>query len=137
MTFSSQCTFQVSQVLGNWEEHNTAAREMDCNLASVLSGDEQILARGKLMVAGINDLVWIGGKYIGGGDSTAGKKGPDNWEWTDGSEWAYENWAYANGPTGRGECLKLRPMESSNGLRDWNDEDCSRSRPALYKCCGR
>jgi len=108
---------------------------MGCTLASILSPEEQVMAITKL--ADIDGIVWVGGKYIGDSNVTAGLTGPDNWMWSDGSTWDFEDWAYPNGPTGRGECLKLRPSDVSNGLRDWNDEDCSKACPAIYKCCAR
>lgn len=85
----------------------------------------------------VPDIVWIGGKYIGDEVSTAGSKGPENWIWTDGSTWDFEDWAYPNGPTGRGECLKLRPLDDSDELRNWNDEDCESKKAAIYKCCNQ
>lgn len=128
----SQCSFQVSETAGTWDEHNALAMDMDCKLASILSEDEQVMVISKL--TGIDSMVWVGGKFIGDGNTTTGFMGPEYWMWSDGSKWSYENWAY-DGPSGYGECLKLRPLEKTL-VRDWNDEDCSRKRPAVYKCCG-
>jgi hypothetical protein len=133
MLLNFQCSFQVSTVLGSWFEHNNAAISIGCNLASILSAEEQVMVVKK--TKDVPDIVWIGGKYIGDEVSTAGSKGPENWIWTDGSTWDFEDWAYPNGPTGRGECLKLRPLDDSDELRNWNDEDCESKKAAIYKCC--
>lgn len=133
ITLVLQCSFQVSTVRGTWFEHNQAAIDIGCNLASILSIEEQAMVMKK--TEDVDSIVWIGGKFIGDGDMTAGLTGPEYWMWTDGSTWDFEDWGYPNGPTGRGECIKIRPFEESGGKRDWNDEDCNRMRPAIYKCC--
>lgn len=107
---------------------------MDCSLASILSAEEQVMVIEKL--PGIQSFVWIGGKYIGTG-GPEGVTGSANWAWEDGSAFAYENWNKVTGPTDSlGECMKLQPL-ASGPLRNWDNELCSKPRPAVYKCCGR
>lgn len=128
-----QCSLQLVTASKSWDDHNLAATAMDCNLASITSAEEQAMAINKLSTIG--SFVWLGGRYIGTQASTAGLTGPDNWMWTDGSAFVYEKWG-PNAPAGNGECMKFKP-QSNSAVREWNDEDCTKVRPALYKCCGR
>ena len=127
-----QCSFQLASDSLSWDNHNLAALDNGCNLASITSAEDQAMA--VIVLKDVESFVWLGGRFIGDGDSTAGLQGPENWMWTDGSMFDFEHWG-ENAPSGNGECMKFKPLAKGD-LREWNDEDCTRTRPALYKCCG-
>jgi hypothetical protein len=115
-----------------WQEHEEEAMAMgnECQLASILSEDEVIVAQRFGILA--FSALWIGGKFNGTG-SSAGKTGPENWYWTDGEEWSFQDWPPTE-PSGDGDCVQMfRPPYSPLGT--WNDADCEGMFPAVYKCC--
>lgn len=117
----------------SWQDHVHLARARDCQLASIASKEEQAMIL--KLSEGVESALWIGGKYIGEG-SPKGKTGDAFWEWHDGSKWIYENWNVNTGPSNElGECVWLQPP-SVSVIRDWDNQDCSRTRAAVYKCCG-
>jgi hypothetical protein len=123
---------QLSNASLTFQQHENAsiALGMDCNLASILSEEEELAAQ-RFGVLAFSSL-WIGGKFIGNG-SSASKTGPENWEWVDGEEWSFEYWA-PSAPSGDGECVRqLSPPYAAAGT--WTDADCEGSYPAIYKCC--
>ena len=123
---------QLSNASLTFAQHVNAsiALGMDCNLASILSEQENLAAQ-RFGVLAYSSL-WIGGKFIGNG-SSAGKTGPENWEWVDGEKWSFEDWA----PTelsDDGECVQqLKPPYSASSA--WIGADCEGSYRAVYKCC--
>ena len=66
----------------------------------------------------LGNCSYIGKFFLGGTDSGS----ENDWKWTGGAEWEFENWKSGepNGG-GRENCME---MEAS-GLGLWNDIDCS------------
>ena len=66
----------------------------------------------------LGNCSYIGKFFLGGTDSGS----ENNWKWTSGADWEFENWKSGepNGG-GRENCME---MEAS-GLGLWNDIDCS------------
>lgn len=94
----------------NWVEAQIACMEINSTLASITNMEELQSIQ--------TNCSFIGRFFIGGTDS-----GSENeWKWSDGAEWEFENWRSGepNGG-GRENCLE---MEAS-GLGLWNDIDCS------------
>lgn len=132
---SSTCEFLVSDVSLSWTAHRQIATgTAGCDLASILDEVEHNLVLSVINNSPINNEVniWIGGAIRVNG--TQGERGPENWEWIDGSSWEYENfWPFEpNNELGVETVLSLLLI---NGERFWNDKNENESYPAVYKCC--
>jgi len=94
----------------NWVEAQLECMEMNSTLASITNMEELQSIQ--------TNCSYIGRFFIGGTDSGS----ENNWKWSDGAEWEFENWRSGepNGG-GRENCME---MEAS-GLGLWNDIDCS------------
>lgn len=104
--------FYVSRNLmaKNWVEAQIACMELNSTLASITNKEELQSIQ--------SNCSYIGKFFLGGTDSGS----ENDWKWSSGSEWEFENWKSGepNGG-GRENCME---MEAS-GLGLWNDIDCS------------
>jgi len=104
--------FYVSKNLmaNNWVEAQIACMELNSTLASITNKEELQSIQ--------SNCSYIGKFFLGGTDSGS----ENDWKWTGGAEWEFENWKSGepNGG-GRENCME---MEAS-GLGLWNDIDCS------------
>jgi len=104
--------FYVSRNLmaRNWVEAQIACMEINSTLASITNMEELQSIQ--------SNCSYIGKFFLGGTDSGS----ENNWKWTSGADWEFENWKSGepNGG-GRENCME---MEAS-GLGLWNDIDCS------------
>ena len=95
-----------------WDEHETCASRSNTHLASVTNKFDL------KKFQGIAQGMWIGGK----------QNDANQWEWSDGTQWSYENWMVGE-PNSLGED---RLVIGAN-LR-WNDLANGHKVSAIYKC---
>ncbi len=130
------CSFEVAQVIMTWEEHQAVAQNKGCNVASIVSQQEQdtVVSLIKSSPPSIAEAqsIYLGGKLREEG--LPGQPGPENWEWADGSKWEYEDWR-TDEPNNEFDSEARLTMFYLSGEHHWNDEDGTEKFAAIYKCC--
>lgn len=115
--------YVVSDVQMSFYEHITKAQEMGFDLASIHNEGENAIFN--LRVFDRENAYWIGGRRS--------SSYHDKWEWIDGSEWDFEQWAEGEPNDLGGENAVLVPLFLGNGPT-WGDyDDESIASGALYK----
>ena len=123
----SQYEYYVNPAKMTWTEHENEAKKWGGHLTSITSQEEY--EHVKSLCMSLPRRGW--GPYIGGYRISSGKgAGPNNWAWSDGSPWVYENWS-------RGEpndCCRGEPYAHfffHNYL--WNDIHSWAKLAGIYK----
>jgi len=125
--------YHVNEEKGNWQFHEDAAIEWGGHLTSVLSMEEQEIV--KKLSGG--KCAWIGGRrkepHNGNG------KGPEHWEWSDGSPWEFEFWGPGEPNNSGGREDRVHLLEWYGPEMKWNDIHKSESGMSfgIYKRGGR
>ena len=119
-------------------EHDTIAKNRGCHLASIHSDSEQqaafAAASAGASKAGRVDA-WIGGTPCGLDVSTD----PNEWIWSDATCMDYFNWVNGEPSGAAGDPNGKLCMEIDGNRADmkmWNDDECFKDQPAVYRCCG-
>lgn len=101
----------------SWEEAEEYCEGQNGHLATITSSAEEKVIR-NLISDGTKNAYWLGAQ-----------KEDDEWEWVDGEDWDYTNWADSQPDCYRGieeylEMYRIRnPHSGSQGLGFWNDID--------------
>jgi hypothetical protein len=116
-----------------------ATRILGCNLASIVSEEEQVQVQ--VMCAG-NDIdpsrtrIWIGAMKTEKVSSRSQQQ-YGAWQWSDGSAFNYTNWNTVE-PSNQTEETRGHLMfphyPKSTGMK-WNNRSPNETQAALYKCC--
>lgn len=105
--------YEVFDASVSWTEAEARCRMNGGHLASVNSSGEQKFLQ-ELIKASDKENFWIGGY-------TANSTG--NWEWTDGSEWSYENWDEDQPDCLKGAEFCLRMKNRDKDYPHWSAKD--------------
>ena len=123
----------------SWSEHDTIAKNRGCHLASIHSDSEQqaafAAASAGASKAGRVDA-WIGGTPPCGLDVSTN---PNEWIWSDETCMNYFNWVSGEPSGAAGDPNGKLCMEIDGNRADmkmWNDDECFKDQPAVYRCCG-
>ena len=93
------------------------------HLVSINSARENALV-GKLIPDGIR-ATWIGGKRV--------CTGCNEWTWTDGTPWDFENWQTGE-PNDTGGIENVVEIDGGDANYGWNDEDESQTTKRTFVC---
>ena len=119
--FKNDC-YRFSLVQKDWDEAEKACIQEDGHLASVLSNDEMVF------ISCLQDPASIHKSWIGA------KRNSNNFEWTDGSKFEFENWkpGEPNNQGGNEDCIEFDSDPGTITHDKWNDSPCSNKR--YYVC---
>ena len=129
------CSFELNPRHANWNVHHDMALAKSCDLASILNKHENYRALKLITSSDLShvDSIWLGGQLTG----TPASKGPLHWQWSDGSEYSYENWLKGEPNDfwlSYEDRLSMR-YYADRDVWEWNDVLATVELPAFYNCC--
>ncbi|GMT22960.1 hypothetical protein PFISCL1PPCAC_14257, partial [Pristionchus fissidentatus] len=105
--------YQVIANPANWAEATSTCRSLGANIVSIHSNQVNSFVRRMAVSKGLVNGLMLGARVTGKGNK---------YQWDDGSDWNYDNFAGGFPIDGLGDCLA---METNNHQGPWINLDCS------------